>query len=229
MLSQRSNLQEVLWNFSRYEGDKCLTLNQNPHFYRLSDLPISPEAYVGDFKANPIASDYFQHAEICVLTDRPGLVTLETDQGTQVFGNVWAPTDALIFKGSRIALSSSLFFHEALLDLSGKVVGESIIQAFIQGTPELWYLELEGSLLSPTSPAVSPNMRTLSPTIVDGPFRDWREPIRRGLISPHTDIRIRALSPIKPSPGSPASPSLAPSGGSNGRDRSHLSMSRIPA
>jgi hypothetical protein len=77
---------------------KRLTLKENPHFYKFADLPSSPEAYVGDFKTNPI--DNFYHAKICVLTDKPGRVYLETDQTTRAFGNVWVPNDAMIFKGS---------------------------------------------------------------------------------------------------------------------------------
>ena len=63
---------------------------------------------MGDFKTDPI--DSFQDAKICVLTDQPGRIFLETDQNSRAFGNVWVPNDAMIFKGSRIALSSSHSF-----------------------------------------------------------------------------------------------------------------------
>lgn len=84
---------------------------------------------------------------------------------------------------------------------------------------------------------VSPSRNTPPPTTTasatnstaGGPFQDWREPIRQGLISPHTNIRIRALSPKDSSSGSPASPSAISSGGSNGCDDRSLSNLRIPA
>jgi hypothetical protein len=99
VLSERSTLSEILWNFSRFRDEKRLTLKQNPHFYKSSDLPSSPQAYVGDFKTDPI--DNFQHTKICVLIDKPGLVFLETDQISRAFGNVWAPNGVIILKGSQ--------------------------------------------------------------------------------------------------------------------------------
>ena len=70
---------------------------------------------------------------------------------------------------------------------------------------------------------------TPSPTnsISDGPFQDWREPIRQSLVSPGADIRIRALSPSLSSPRTPF-PFPTPSACPNGCDDSTL-MSRIPA
>lgn len=224
VLSQRSTLPEILWNFGRFKDARRLTLKENPHFYKLTDLPTSPEAYGDDFKTDPI--DNFQHAKICVLTDKPGRLYLETDQNSRAFGNVWVPNNAIIFKGSRTTFLSTLppprFFSHHLLDVCGKLEGESIVQASIQGAHNLWYLEEPP--LSPGSPqAVSPNRNTPPRTITtsttnstaDGPFRDWREPIRQGLISSHADIRIRALSPNDSSPGSPTSSSAI---GLNGCD-----------
>ena len=103
-LDHRSSLSEILWNFSRLKDGKRLTLKQNPHFYKCSDLPTSRKAYVGEFRADPI--DHFQHAKICVLTDKPGRVFLETDQKARAFGNFWVPNQAIIFKGLQISLSS---------------------------------------------------------------------------------------------------------------------------
>ena len=108
VLSQRSNAQEILWNFGRFRDHRRLTLKENPHFYKPSDLPASREAYVGEFKTDPI--DNFQHKRICVLTDKPGRVFLETDQSTRAFGNVWVPKDAIIFKGSRITFLPPFIF-----------------------------------------------------------------------------------------------------------------------
>ena len=98
-LGQGSNLQEVLWNFSRFKDERRLTLKQNPHFYKDSDLPASRKSYVGEFRTDPVEN--FQHAKICVLTDKPGRVFLETDRDTtRAFGNVWIPNKAIILKGS---------------------------------------------------------------------------------------------------------------------------------
>jgi hypothetical protein len=102
VLGEGSNLSEILWNFSRYKDPKeRLTLKQNPHFYR--DLP---REYRDDFQRNPIENflDTPEH-KIFVLTDRQGLVYLESGQGPRAFGNVWRPQTALIFKGSSLAFS----------------------------------------------------------------------------------------------------------------------------
>ena len=39
VLNNDSKLQEILWNFSRFDPERCLTLSQNPHFYHLPTLP----------------------------------------------------------------------------------------------------------------------------------------------------------------------------------------------
>ena len=97
VLGPKSNLQEVLWNFSRFKDGRRLTLKENPHFYNPLDLPMSPESYVGDFRTDPI--DSFMHSKISVIKDKPGRVFLETDQKTRAFGNVWVLNDAIILKG----------------------------------------------------------------------------------------------------------------------------------
>ena len=101
-LCRRSNIHEVLWNFGRFDSkDKGrLTLKQNPHFYKRSDLPIFRGAYVDQFNADPI--DYFHDSRICVLTDKPGRLFLNTGRNTRAFGNIWTPREAIIFKGPQI-------------------------------------------------------------------------------------------------------------------------------
>jgi hypothetical protein len=109
------NLNEVLWNFSRLPGEKRVTLKQNPHFYEM--LPTSAEEYHDEFQFDPIEletdrsnpTDYKTKAEaerIAVLTDKlgpAGRVYLEIDKkNPRVFGNVWAPKKAIIFKGSSL-------------------------------------------------------------------------------------------------------------------------------
>jgi hypothetical protein len=97
VISDNPSLQEILWNFSRLKNKKQrLTLSENPHFY--ADLPTSPEAYGDGVEIDP--TEDFQHADtFYVLTDRPSLVCITTDQDTRYFGNFWCPQNAVIFKG----------------------------------------------------------------------------------------------------------------------------------
>jgi hypothetical protein len=96
-LSDSPSLQEILWNFSRFKDEKQrLTLMKNPHFYE--ELPTSPEAYGDSVKIDP--TEDFRHAnEFYVLTDKPELVYIMTDQVLRTYGNFWCPKDAIIFKG----------------------------------------------------------------------------------------------------------------------------------
>lgn len=76
-----------------------MTLKQNPHFYEV--LPTLSKEYGGTFRIDPIET--FQHEKISVLTDnsgQAGRVYLEVAEKKRVFGNVWAPKDVFIFKGS---------------------------------------------------------------------------------------------------------------------------------
>jgi len=97
VISDDPSLQEILWNFSRLKNRKQrLILRENPHFY--ADLPTSPEAYGDGVEIDP--TEDFQHADMFyVLTDRPSLVCITTDQDTRYFGNFWCPQNAVIFKG----------------------------------------------------------------------------------------------------------------------------------
>lgn len=101
-------MSEVLWNFSLCKGNARVTLKQNPHFYK--DLP---EKYEDDFQKDPIedfldAFDDFKQdsldrdrpkPKIFVLTDGKGRIRLVSGQGSRIFGNIWCPQDAIIFKG----------------------------------------------------------------------------------------------------------------------------------
>ncbi|KAI0251685.1 hypothetical protein BJV78DRAFT_417870 [Lactifluus subvellereus] len=200
MLSKRSNLQEIFWNFSRMKDEKKrLTLKQNPHFYE--DLPASQEAYGHQFQTNPM-KDFVQAPKIYVLTDKPGRVYLETEQNTRAFGNFWVPNGAIIFK-----------------DVCGKLEGESIVGASIEGTPNIWYREEPPP--SPTSPSgvraatvpSPPSIITASP--INSSAGDWRELVRRTVDCEHFNIRISTKaaelpegwtlhSPINSGPNSPS-------------------------
>jgi hypothetical protein len=113
VLSKKSDLKEILWNFSRFprDDDRRLTLRQNPHFYK--DFPTSPEAYKRTFQADPI-EDFHNVNRVCVLTDKPGRVYLQGDlakpRSDRAFGNIWVPNHAIIFKGLLLRLAFLLFF-----------------------------------------------------------------------------------------------------------------------
>ncbi|KAH9032236.1 hypothetical protein EDB85DRAFT_1259404 [Lactarius pseudohatsudake] len=118
-LCRKSNMEEVLWNFSRLKGKQRITLKQNPHFYR--GLPSSGSAYSDCFTTYPIYEFWDTTDEIRVLTDERSRVFLETDKRNRAFGNFWMPDRAIIFK-----------------DVGGKLEGEGIVAKDIQGTPNLW-------------------------------------------------------------------------------------------
>ncbi|KAF8497898.1 hypothetical protein F5888DRAFT_1827814 [Russula emetica] len=203
VLGKKSKLSEVLWNFSRYKGNKRLTLKQNPHFYK-----HLPRKYEDDFQSDPIEIEYFLDAlgdskgdsldrdrpklkpKISVLTDREGRIYLESGQGSRAFGNVWCPQNAIIFK-----------------DVCGKLEGEKIVGSSIKGQPNLQYCE---------EPSTSAN------TMEWKPLQDWTEPIRRLLKSQSPDrdvsnihIVMEQSGPHKSRKVSPSIPNHRPSGSSN--------------
>lgn len=137
MLNESPSLEEILWNFRRIKDKRRrLTLKQNPHFY--IHLPRSPDAYGGEFNLEPIEN--FQHPDkFYVLTDRPGLVYINTGQYSRCFGNFWCPNGAIIFKGSYVMFLISLFYTVSdgvLPDLCGRLEGETIVKASLEST--LW-------------------------------------------------------------------------------------------
>lgn len=182
LLSEGSNISEVLLNFSHYKDSRQrITLEQNPRFY--SDLPRN---FGDDFQCDPIED--FLHTpghKIFVLTDAtPGRIYLESGQVSRAFCNVWRPQKSLIFKGS---IESILFFStfthfDISADVYGRLEGESIAGSSINGKP---YLEYRVERLS-------------SPISADSedwiPVQDWIDPIRRLSDLGHlaiSDIRIR--------------------------------------
>ena len=194
-LSSRSRLTEILWNFSRFKDGSRLSLKGNPHFYE--KLPTSAEKYVGQFQADP--ADTILQETISVLTDNPGLtgrVFLEIAKVKRVFVNVWVPKEAIIFKGS--CLSVFLFAPpNILLDICGKLEGETIVGSYLANTPNLWCFEEPPlpndpwpSLPDRSSPPLTPvATRITSPT--GALLMDWREPILRMLRSQGIGINIR--------------------------------------
>jgi hypothetical protein len=135
-LSNSPSLQEILWNFNRFmDGKKRLTLRENPHFY--AEHPTSPEAYGDSVKIDP--TEDFRHAdEFYVLTDKPELVHIMTDQVSQYFGNFWYPNNAIIFKGSDVWF---LFFTLFLMSCQtcvggswGKASSRHLLEAHTVGS-----------------------------------------------------------------------------------------------
>jgi hypothetical protein len=57
VLTESSDLNEILWNFIRLNDEKRLTLKDNPHFYEM--LPTSAYIYDGNFRIDPIEN--FHH------------------------------------------------------------------------------------------------------------------------------------------------------------------------
>ncbi|KAH9979613.1 hypothetical protein BGW80DRAFT_1442562 [Lactifluus volemus] len=161
-LCESSNLQEILWNFSRYKGKKRLTLKENPHFYE--HLPCLPEAYGNTFKANAIQD--FQHVEkVYVLTDKVGRVYVETQaQDIRAFGNFWIPSNAIIFK-----------------DIHGMLEGERHVERSIDATPKIWYRKEHPLPPLPTPPVNSTSVVTMPV---------WKQVIRLTVDDRDIDIRI---------------------------------------
>jgi len=110
---------EILWNFSHFEGEKRLTLAQNPHFYE--DLPTSPGAYGGRFSSRPTER---YEGTIYVLTNNSGRVFLEFGSRPRAFDNTWTTNDALVFR-----------------DVCGRIEGETIVGESIENMPgpPFWY------------------------------------------------------------------------------------------
>ena len=187
MLSDSSSLQEILWNFCRFKDDKeRLTLRDNPHFY--AELPMSPEAYGDSIKIDP--TEDFRHSDkFYVLTDKPELVYIMTDQELQSLGNFWCPQNAIIFKGSAIFIGFYSVSDHVLPDICGRLRGESILKASLRGSYCGFCKQL-----SPVStvPRTSRNRRTsreLQPIITKGcPWTGWKCPI--GCLPVHTSVDI---------------------------------------
>lgn len=202
-LDIHSDHTQILWNFSRFRDNKRLTLSQNPHFYLL--LPTSSSAYGKNFRAQPINS--FQHEMIDVLTRRPDWVYLETAQMTRAFGNVWIVNNVLIFQGLTVCVIKyqpfSISHLDIFSDVCGLLEGEDIVGEAFKDTSNLWYREEPLSSLtslpifSPDQSSISPSM-TATPTNSSAwmPIQDWREPIRRILVSESTNrLRITTRPP----------------------------------
>lgn len=104
MLSRYSSSREILWIFSRFKGEKRLTLLQNPHFY--IGLPTLAQSYGSGFRVDPIDSFHHDHGKVSVLTDNPSRVYLENAQRRRALSNAWLLGDVIIFKGLSLCVIS---------------------------------------------------------------------------------------------------------------------------
>jgi hypothetical protein len=102
LLNNDTKREEVLWNFFRFDGEKRLTLSQNPHFY--CDLPTSPSYNWREVDIRPIEENWHSHNSkaLHVLTNSSRRVFLELGPtptiASRAFDNVWHMNAALVFK-----------------------------------------------------------------------------------------------------------------------------------
>ena len=181
VLSDETRVEEIFWNFSRLQGKRRITLQQNPYFYK--GLPRSARAYTDDFTAEPI-ENFRDATDILVLTDRESRVYLKTNETRRVFGNVWGLDEAIIFKGQPVVCRSSLLMPP--LDIHGKLQGDRIVEADIQGTPNVWTrAESESSVTPPVDRLQRSQDRGPADPSWNRTFQDWRQLVRDSLDSPN--------------------------------------------
>ena len=111
-----SGLPDILWFFSHYKNENCLTLAQNPQFYE--GPPAFPTTYGPASKTQP-TEDY--KGTIYVLTDNERRICLELGEKRRIFDNIWrTDNNALIFKGSYAAFLFLLYltYFQTSLDIS---------------------------------------------------------------------------------------------------------------
>ena len=168
VLSNNPSLQEILWNFSRFNDErKRLTLKENPHFY--AELPNSPETDWAGVKIDPIED--FRHAnKFYVLTDKPELVHIMTDQDSQwqSFGNFWCPKNAIIFKGLGVLFVCYSFFLMSCQTPVGGSEGNA------------WSRNLSETHVGFASSSRRPSFQELQGALSVNPTRSsWRQPFQR--------------------------------------------------
>jgi hypothetical protein len=118
VLNNDSKLQEILWNFSRFNPERRLALSQSPHFYH---LPTLPNVKWSEFNYRATEENWHtSHTQpIYVLTNTPGRVYLELGRNPWAFDNVWNTNETLIFKSKCLAFrffSSTLTFFQASVE-----------------------------------------------------------------------------------------------------------------
>lgn len=184
ILNNDSKLEEVLWNFCRFDPSRRLTLSQNPHFY--NDLPTSSNANWGEFKSKAIEGNWhtYHPKPIFVLTNTPGRVFLELCPTPRVFDNVWNANETLIFKSKCLA-SRFFFYPDIFLGGCGRLEGEDIVRASIQHNLGRWcdpeHLTLEHLASEPWIAMVRPDQN--SPWKICVSVEKWIHELRQALFS----------------------------------------------
>jgi len=187
VLNNDSKLEEVLWNFSRFDLERRLMLSQNPHFY--NDLPTSSNANWGEFNANAIEGNWhtYHTKPIFVLTNIPGRVFLELCRKPRVFDNVWNVNETLIFK-SKCLTFRFFFYLDVFPGGCGRLEGEDIVRASIQHSLGSW-CDLEHLASEPWIAKVRPNQSSHKCVLVE----KWTHKLRQALLSqnnPNFKLRI---------------------------------------
>ena len=208
VLRNDTKLQEVLWNFIRFDPNRRLTLSQNPHFY--NHLPTPSSAKWGELDTRATEENWHTHdtQPICVLTNNPGRVFLELGPNPRAYDNVWDMNDTFIFKGACFSFIFCPPFN-TFSGVCGELEGESIVGAFIQRHPDpfSWChiepLSSQSGTMDPSNfgnPSVTTTSSTNSSTCV--PVKKWHDALRQALcspnISPHIKIRIvKCTQPVR--------------------------------
>ena len=159
VLNNDSKIEEILWNFSRFDHERRLTLSQNPHFY--NDLPASSNANWGEFNTDATQENWHAYqtepVPICVLTNTPGRVFLELCRKPRAFDNVWTANETLVFKSKTPCFSFFFFYFDTFSGVCGRLEGEGrIIKESVQHSPNSW-CHLEHLASDPGVPVIQPN------------------------------------------------------------------------
>ena len=142
-LNNDPKLEEILWNFTRFDSERRLTLSRNPHFY--IHLPTSSNVKWNEFKTTPTRENWHtpDTKPIRVLANTPGRVFLELCRNPRAFDNVWIANGTLIFKSKCRAFrfSSALTSFQVSVDGSRvKVLSKHPFNTAARGvTWSIWH------------------------------------------------------------------------------------------
>jgi hypothetical protein len=117
------SIPEILWNFSRHEGESRLTLAQNPHFY--VDLPRS-KSLPSKFKDRAHYPITPSDGTVYVLTNSLKRVFIHNAGKWRAFDNVFDVDKTFLLKGLYVAIFFSCFY-QYLLDIDGRLESETFI------------------------------------------------------------------------------------------------------
>ena len=198
-LNNDSKLEEILWNFSRFDPERRLTLSQNPHFY--NDLPTSSKQNWKEFNATATQENWhaYHTKPICVLTNTPGRVYLELCRNPRAFDNVWSANGTLIFKSMCLAFRFVLYF-DIFSGVCGKLECEGgIVRTSIQHNLCSW-CHVEHLSSEPGTAVVQPNQSSPSNNCVL--VEKWIHELRRVLPwQNNSNVKIRISKCTEPTRG----------------------------